>query len=123
MPSVLFAPSVSVRALAGLALGLALLLACERGREIGQPCDRGEACASGVCTIGLGYSDAICSQRCRGEGKGTCPSGWQCSGTAKQDAASARVPSQSICVPEAVDPAAAPAAPATPAAPMFDNKP
>jgi hypothetical protein len=101
---------------------IGLLLSCEQGREIGQPCDRGEACASGVCTIGLGYSDAICSQRCRGEGKGTCPSGWQCSGTAKQDAASARMPSQSICVPEAAEPADAPAAPIR-QGPKFDNQP
>ncbi|MBC8067588.1 MAG: hypothetical protein IAG13_04570 [Deltaproteobacteria bacterium] len=109
--------------LASAALYIALLLSCERGREIGQPCDRGEACASGVCTIGLGFSDAVCTQRCRGEGKGTCPSGWQCAGTARQAAAPSGMPSQSVCVPETVDAAAGADAPTVPAPPKFDNQP
>jgi hypothetical protein len=73
---------------------------CQRGRAIGQPCDRGDTCESGVCTIGLGYSDAICTQRCRGEGKGTCPAGWQCAGAAKAMASPSRATAQSICVPD-----------------------
>lgn len=116
-------PSFHANCVALAALALGLLLACERGREIGQPCDRGEACASGVCTIGLGYSDAVCTQRCRGEGKGTCPAGWQCGGAARQMAAPTRMATQSVCVPE---PAGAPAGsdvPAAPATPMFDNQP
>lgn len=95
--------------------------ACERGRAIGQPCDRGNVCESGVCTIGLGYSDAICTQRCRGEGKGTCPQGWSCGATARKVASPSRAEAPSICVPDKAERPAAGEAPE--AGPRFDNKP
>ena len=101
-------------------LALFLGSACERGRAIGQPCDRGDACESGVCTIGL-YSDAICTQRCRGEGRGTCPEGWSCTGTARKVASPRAADAPSICVPDKSEPTE-PAAGA-PAGPRFDNKP
>jgi hypothetical protein len=96
-------------------------IACERGRAIGQPCDRGDACESGVCTIGL-YSDAICTQRCRGEGRGTCPGGWSCAGTAKRVASPRASEAPSICVPDKAEPTD-PTDVAAKAGPRFDNKP
>lgn len=75
-----------------------------------------------MCTLGLGYSDAICTQRCRGEGRGTCPQGWSCSGHARKLASPNKAEVPSICVPET---AAAPVAgaPEQSATRRFDNQP
>jgi len=115
------APIDRLRPRATWLLALVLGFACERGRAIGQPCDRGDACESGVCTIGLGYSDAICTQRCRGEGRGTCPEGWSCGATARKVASPSRAEAPSICVPDKPERPAAGEAPE--AGRRFDNKP
>lgn len=52
-------------------------------RELGDRCERGEDCSSGLCVGGVDGDEPRCTRSCATELE--CPRGWSCSGVTEND--------------------------------------